>query len=234
MWRAAAATVVYAFRLRWLADTASLRAARMAEAALARQAIEANLRTLQGRVDPRFLFDALAQVERLCKAVPERADRILETLIAYLRAALPETDAPARTLADELALVEAYVALVRARADGEIAFVVDADAAARTVALPPLLLLPLVEHACAGVADSGMPLVLTVAGRADRHRLRVVVTAHGRPGAGPPAADRIGFVRRQLAELYGDAAGLAVDDTGNTDTRITLEVPDERPERHHR
>ena len=234
LWRAAAATVVYAFRLRWLADTASLRAARMAEAALARQAIETNLRTLQGRVDPRFLFDALAQVERLCKAVPERADRILETLIAYLRAALPETDAPARTLADELALVEAYVALVRARADGEIAFVVDADAAARTVALPPLLLLPLVEHACAGVADSGMPLVLTVAGRADRHRLRVVVTARGRPGAGPPAADRIGFVRRQLAELYGDAAGLAVDDTGNTDTRITLEVPDERPERHHR
>lgn len=233
LWRAAAVTVVYAFRLRWVADTAALRAARMAEAALARQAVEANLRTLQGRVEPRFLFEALAQVERLCEAAPERADRILESLIAYLRAALPEADAPARTLADELALVEAYVALVRARADGEVALVVDADAAARAVALPPLLLLPLVEHACAGSADSGMPLVLTVAGRADRGRLRVAVTARGRPVANPSTADPIGFVRRQLAELYGDAARLAVDDTGNTDTRITMEVPDERPERHH-
>ncbi|MCC7215218.1 MAG: histidine kinase, partial [Burkholderiales bacterium] len=180
LWRAAAVTILYCFRLRSVSDAASLHAARVEQAALARQAIEANLRALQGRVDPRFLFESLAQVERLCDAAPERADRILDALIAYLRAALPEADAPARTLADELTLVEAYVALVRARADGEVALVVDADAAAQAAALPPSLLLPLVEHACAGGADGRAPLVLTIAGLVDRGRLRVSVNARGR------------------------------------------------------
>lgn len=234
LWRAAVVTILYGFRLRSVADAASLHAARVEQAALARRAVEANLRALQGRVDPGFLFESLAQAERLCDTAPERADRILDALIAYLRAALPEADAPARTLADELALVDTYVALVRARADGEVALVVDADAATQAAALPPMLLLPLVEHACAGAGDGGAPLVVTLAGLAARGRLRVVVNARGRTAAGAPADDRIGFVRDQLAQLYGDAAALVVDENTNADTRITLEVPDERPEGHHR
>ncbi|MCC7218951.1 MAG: hypothetical protein IT517_19410, partial [Burkholderiales bacterium] len=88
--------------------------------------------------------------------------------------------------------------------------------------------------ACAGGADGRAPLVLTIAGLVDRGRLRVSVNARGRPAAAATEDDRIGFVRRQLAELYGDAAALAVHVDGNADTRITLEVPDERAERHHR
>ena len=69
---------------------------------------------MQARVEPRFLFNTLAQVERLYEIDAQRADRMLDDLIVYLRAALPQLRETTSTLSREIELAKAYLNIVEA------------------------------------------------------------------------------------------------------------------------
>ena len=56
---------------------------------LERKAGDARLRLLQAQVQPHFLFNTLANVRALVKAGSPQAPAVLDSLIAYLRAAVP-------------------------------------------------------------------------------------------------------------------------------------------------
>ena len=62
---------------------------------LERQALDARLRLLQAQVQPHFLFNTLANVRALVNAGSPRAPAVLDSLIAYLRAAVPRLNEPA-------------------------------------------------------------------------------------------------------------------------------------------
>ncbi|MFP5245866.1 MAG: histidine kinase, partial [Thermoanaerobaculia bacterium] len=65
---------------------------------LERQALDARLHLLQAQAAPHFLFNTLANVQALVDAGSPRASAVLRSLIAYLRAAVPQLDDPAPTL----------------------------------------------------------------------------------------------------------------------------------------
>ena len=56
---------------------------------LARQAVDTRMHLLQAQVQPHFLFNTLANVQALVEAGSPQASKVLESLIAYLRAAVP-------------------------------------------------------------------------------------------------------------------------------------------------
>src|SRR5689334_2018131 len=56
----------------------------------AKAMLESQLQAMQARVEPRFLFNTLAQVKQLYELAPLPGERMLEDLIAYLRAAMPK------------------------------------------------------------------------------------------------------------------------------------------------
>ena len=89
---------------------------------LERKALDARLRLLQAQVEPHFLFNTLANVQALVDAGSPQASSVLESLIAYLRAAVPRMHEPATTLGQELR--------AGARVPGA-----DADAHARSAAV---------------------------------------------------------------------------------------------------
>ena len=70
---------------------------------LERKALDARLRLLQAQVEPHFLFNTLANVQALVDAGSPQASQVLESLIAYLRAAVPRLNDPATTLGQEAA-----------------------------------------------------------------------------------------------------------------------------------
>jgi len=112
-----------------------------------RNALDARLRLLQAQVAPHFLFNTLANVRELVSTGSPRAAPVLESLIAYLRAAVPRLNEPASTLGQELLLVEAYLDLMHMRMPDRLQFSVEADADARALVCPPMTLLTLVENA---------------------------------------------------------------------------------------
>ncbi len=104
----------YFHRRRALQRTASLHRAQIDGARLCRKAFEARLQAMQARVEPQFLFNTLANVERLYDTDAKLADRMLDDLIVYLRTALPQLRETTSTVAREIELAKAYLNVVQA------------------------------------------------------------------------------------------------------------------------
>lgn len=113
----------------------------------ARDALDSRLRLLQAQVEPHFLFNTLANVRELVDSGSKQASSVLNSLIAYLRAAVPSLHDASTTLAQELALVRAYLEIMHMRMPDRLQFSLEIEDAALPVNCPPMTLLTLVENA---------------------------------------------------------------------------------------
>lgn len=132
-------------RERELEATRARQAAELERARAQRAMLESRLKVLQARVEPELLFGALAEVKGSYRRDPGGADALLDDLIVYLRAALPQMRDGASTLARELALAEAYLKIVPAGRSGRLTVAVQIDDELGDTAFPPVVLLPLVH-----------------------------------------------------------------------------------------
>lgn len=84
------AALIEDYRVQGLARSATLREARHRAADVVRRTAEVRLQAARARVEPRFLFDALSAVERVYDADAVAGSRLLDDLVAYLRAVMPD------------------------------------------------------------------------------------------------------------------------------------------------
>jgi len=188
-----------------------LNATRLERAEAERQAAEARLTLLQSQLEPHMLFNTLAHLRVLIKLRPDEAQRMLDQLIAYLRATLQASRATEHPLTEEFARLSDYLALMQLRMGERLRVRLDLPAELGGIAIPPLLLQPLVENA---IKHGLEPHV-------EGGELRVSATLQGRllvlevadSGVGLTQASALpgtGFgldqVRERLAQRYGDQA----------------------------
>jgi hypothetical protein len=114
---------------------------------LERQALDARLSLLQAQVEPHFLFNTLANVQELVESGSPRAAPVLQSLIDYLRAAMPRLHDGEPTLGKEEALVRAYLELMHMRMPDRLQTSIAIDPALRSIRFPAMALLTLVENA---------------------------------------------------------------------------------------
>jgi signal transduction histidine kinase len=197
-----------------------------------RQAAEAQLRLLQGQIEPHFLFNTLANVQALMDEDLPRARQMLGAFTDYLRASLSQLRREDTTLGQELDLAEAYLRLLQGRMDDRLRYRIEADDAARRVLLPPLLLQPLIENA---VGHGLEPLVQggTVSVRAALRGAELVVEVHddgrglhaaARPGPRRGSGMALGNIRSRLLSRYGDGASLTLA-AAEPGTQAVLRLP---------
>jgi hypothetical protein len=174
---------------------------------------EAELRALRAQLNPHFLFNSLNSINALIGGDPEGARRMCEGLGDFLRRTLSLGARGSVTLAEELELVERYLAIEQVRFGARLAVDRLIEPEAACCAVPPLLLQPLVEnavkHGVAGRLEGG-----TVRLEARRRQGRLVVLVENPVDADAPAAGGEGHglenVRRRLAALGGADARLEV------------------------
>lgn len=205
--------------------------ARARQALAEKQAAEAQLRLLQGQMEPHFLFNTLANVLTLIDAEPARARRMLEAFTDYLRSSLTSLRRDDSSLGRELELAEAYLQLIQMRMEDRLVVRVEVDDSLREQALPPLLLQPLVENAIQhGLEPKVEGGRLRIA--AERRGEALVLTVED-DGLGPQAPERsqpqrngvaLNNLRARLHALYGDDADLRIEAT-HPGTRVTLQLP---------
>ncbi|WP_170113187.1 sensor histidine kinase [Ahniella affigens] len=114
---------------------------------LARHAVEARMNLLTAQVKPHFLFNTLANVHALLGMDSPRATKVLESLIAYLRAAVPRLDTNNETIGHEIELTRAYLDLMQLRMPDRLQVVWAIAPGLDHLRCPPLTLLTLVENA---------------------------------------------------------------------------------------
>jgi two-component sensor histidine kinase len=189
--------------------------AKARQALAEKRAVEAQLRLLQGQMEPHFLFNTLANVLTLIDLEPSRAKAMLEALTDYLRSTLAGLRHDRSTLGRELELAEAYLQLLQLRMDDRLRFVIDADHEARRAAVPPLLLQPLVENAIQhGLEPKIEGGQLRISARVVDGELCVSVRDDGlgvqARGTSRGNGVALANIRERLAALHGDAATLTV------------------------
>lgn len=113
---------------------------------LERQAVDAQLNLLQAQIEPHFLFNTLANIQELVESGSPRAAPVFRSLIAYLKAAMPQLHQRATTLGNEETLVRSYLELMLMRMPDRLQFKVEFDAMLRSMRFPAMALLTLVEN----------------------------------------------------------------------------------------
>ncbi|QLG89861.1 histidine kinase [Chitinibacter bivalviorum] len=188
------------------------------EQAEARQAETlAQLAMLQAQIEPHFLFNTLANVHSLITRDAALAQTMLEHLNQYLRASLSRTRQSQTSLADEIDLVRALLAISQIRLGDRLRYQITIAEGLQHAQLPPLLLQPLVENALEhGIepAVNGGEISITAQlsdEGASKQLLRLRVSDTGQ-GLQIGNSDGVGLanVRARLQSLYGDEGRLAL------------------------
>jgi hypothetical protein len=189
-------------------------------------ALESRLQAMQARVEPQFLFNTLAQVERLYDTDPAIAGRMLDDLITYLRAAMPLMRDTSSTVGQEIDLARAYLDIVRIRLGERLAFEIKAPPEIRDVRMPPMMLLPLIDHAIvAGLEPSTATGTISIRTEVIDGRLRLAIADSGAAFVPEVGGDGIDSIRERLAALFGENARLDLRRAEAQATEAVLEIP---------
>jgi LytS/YehU family sensor histidine kinase len=182
---------------------------------------------MQAQIEPHFLFNTLANVRRLYQTDLATGRQMLDNLMRYLEVALPRMRQPHSTVDREIGLVEAYLGVQAVRMGRRLAFAITVEPALRRMALPPMMLLTLVEnaikHGLNPLPEGGR---IVISAQRDGERLRLAVCDDGRgfrdsSGAGTGLAN----IRARLALLHADDAALSLTENVERGITSTLVLP---------
>jgi len=189
--------------------------------------IEAQLKMLQAQIEPHFLFNTLSNVSVLIDSDPSLAAKLLESLIAYLRASLARTRVGQGSLGDEVALLQAYLAILKIRLGERLHCTFDIAPELLCLPFPPMLLQPLVENAVIhGIEPKPEGGTIQVSAARREGRLVLAVRDHG-AGLKGTSGQGLGLanVRARLESLYGGAARLQLSENAEGGVTALLEIP---------
>ncbi len=179
-----------------------------------RTVMASRLDVMRARVEPEFLFGAMARVRELYQRDRAVADEMVDALIAYLRAALPQMRGQASTVRREVDVAAAYAAVLQVPRGDALSLEQRVDDDIADVAFAPMVLLPLTQAAFEG-GDAGARTRYAIEASAAGGGIDITLTLDG--GARPPAWCDAGSeaARRTLEAYYADTATLAFGSDGS-------------------
>ena len=192
---------------------------------LKRQATDAQMRLLTAQIEPHFLLNTLANVQELIEGGSPKAVPMFRSLIAYLRAAMPQLRHEDATLGDEEKLVQAYLELMLMRMPDRLACELRIDPALRPLRFPAMSILTLVENAIRHGIDPALAGGSIVIGAAapSASTLHVWVADTG-VGMSDKAAPGLGLsnLESRLKAFFGPSARLELSEVAPHGLRVDL------------
>ena len=191
---------------------------------------DAQLRALRGQLNPHFLFNSLNSLRSLIAENPERAASMVTGLSEILRYSLSADRKDTVLLAEEIGVIDEYVAVERARFDDRLRVEKTIDPRTLSVSVPPMIVQTLVENAVKhGISTLPGGGVVRLEVQMHDRGIRIVITNTGRL---KPSTAAGGFGLQNAAErlrlLYGYGASLRIDeeiDARGERTVATLTLP---------
>ncbi len=198
-----------------------------------KEALRAELKALQARTNPHFLFNSLNTVAGLIEESPAAAEQMIERLAGLFRYTLKGSEARWVRLAEEVEAVRSYLEVEAIRLGERLESEISVAPEVASVLIPPLVLQPLVENAVLhGVAPRRRGgRVKVEAHRTDSTLVLSVADDGDGPGSSPHrgSGTSLAELEQRLELLYGGGASLdqSVADAGGF--VVTLSLPLEAP-----
>jgi LytS/YehU family sensor histidine kinase len=169
---------------------------------------DAELNFLKAQTNPHFLFNTLHNIYSLSLDKSDLAPKAILRLSKILRFMLYEINSDYISIDQEIKIINDYIELEKLRYDESLRVIFTCDIEDEKQALPPLLLMPLVENAFKhGVSETRTNPFVDIHLLVKKRNLEL--TVKNSAAASPdekPAKENIGLsnLRRQLELLYTD------------------------------
>jgi len=195
---------------------------------LQRTVVEARMEALQAQIEPHFLFNTLASIDQLIQTDPPRASRMQQSLIRYLRSAMPQMREGRRpTLGQQVDLCSAFLEIMAVRMEGRLHWVLNVPEGLKSAVFPSMMLQTLVENAIKhGLEPKPEGGRVEIGAEIVDGQLAVNVIDTG-VGFMPKAEAGVGLanVRERLKALYQSRAELIISVPPAGGTCATIKVP---------
>lgn len=168
---------------------------------------EAEMNYLKSQTNPHFLFNTLNNIYSLARDKSDLAPESILRLSKILRFMLYETSGAYISIEQELKIISDYIALERLRYDDSLQINFNHDVEDMKQAIPPLLLIPLVENAFKhGVSETRSRPFVDIHLSVCKRQLTFLVKNSTEDYPGKQVKENIGLsnLRRQLELLYTD------------------------------
>jgi len=203
------------------------------KANFARREAEIRLSVLAAQIEPHFLFNTLAGVRSAILTEPLRAAAIIDHLVDYLRISIPKMREDGSSQQSRLALqldaVRAYLSLMQARIP-RLSFQIDSEV--EDAALPPLMLISLVENAIKhGIEPKIGAAFISVKTQLleveDGQVLQITVLDNGVGFGGTTSGSGLGLanIRERLESTYGNKAKLTLKAVAEGGVAAMITIP---------
>jgi two-component system, LytTR family, sensor kinase len=201
-----------------------------------RAAAEAEVRALQARMNPHFLFNALNALAALATVAPREVPRAIGWLRQFLRASFDQSERVLVPLEEEMSVVRAYLEIESLRFGNRLKVEQTIDSDLLNVLMPPFSFQPLVENAIQHGLDSSLRagrLHLVVRATGPWLEMSVIDNGQGVSSmkveqlffAERPRAHALVLLRRRLQGLFGRSFQLKVRSEIGEGTAVTMRIP---------
>jgi LytS/YehU family sensor histidine kinase len=208
--------------------TASEATKRAESEQLERTVLEARMEALQAQIEPHFLFNTLASIDQLIQTDPARASKMQQSLIRYLRSAMPQMrDGSRPTLGQQINLCSAYLEIMSMRMEERLQPVMIVPEGLKSAVFPSMMLQTLVENAIKhGLEPKPEGGKLEIAAEIEDGQLAVHVSDTG-VGFMPQGESGVGLanIRERLKVLYNGRAELIITVLPAGGTCATIKIP---------
>ena len=168
---------------------------------------EAELNFLKSQTNPHFLFNTLNNIYALSRNKSDLAPESILRLSKILRFMLYETSGAFIAIEQELKIINDFIALEKLRYDESLRVNFNYDVEDMKQAIPPLLLIPLVENAFKhGVSETRSRPFVDIHLSVNQRQLTFLVKNSTEDFSSGDVKENIGLsnLRRQLELLYTD------------------------------
>jgi two-component system LytT family sensor kinase len=201
-----------------------------------RAAVSAEVRALQARMNPHFLFNALNALSALATFAPREIPRAAGRLRHFLRASFEQHERVLVPMREELAVVRAYLDIESLRLGNRLKVEEVIDPGLTEALTPPFSLQPLVENAVQhGLQSSPKAGRLRLAVRQVGQWLEMSVSDDGQGVplaevervffAARPQVHALELLRRRLQGLFDRSFRLDVYSEVEQGTTVTVRIP---------
>ena len=140
-------TIIYFYRAQQAAMSARLREKEL-DLVKAKQLItQAELQTLQSKINPHFLYNSLNSIASLIREDADKAEDMTLKLSRLFRYSINSPQENIAPLTEEMEIVNTYLAIEKVRFGDRLNFITNIDEAVKNSQIPRFLLQPLVENA---------------------------------------------------------------------------------------
>jgi LytS/YehU family sensor histidine kinase len=195
---------------------------------LERTVAEARMEALQAQIEPHFLFNTLASIDQLIQTDPPRASAMQQSLIRYLRNAMPQMRGGGRpTLGQQVDLSRAFLEIMAIRMEERLQPVIDVPEGLKSAMFPSMMLQTLVENAIKhGLEPKAAGGRLEISAEVADGQLAVHVIDSG-TGFDPQSGVGVGLanIRERLRALYDGRAEMIISVPPAGGTCATIKLP---------